>query len=179
MQAYNRRMDHYGQVRPGVQTLPAAAPVQHEQRLDRLRSVARTLDSLFRVPVLGIRFGVDALIGLIPGMGDVVTAVFGSWMLVEAFRMRVPRVVLFRMLMNTSIDVIAGFVPLLGDLFDVAWKPHLRNLALIERHAVPGRPATRGDYVFVTIVCALLVGAALVAMILLWFLLSAIGVPLV
>lgn len=159
--------------------LPAGEALGREQRVERLRWTARTLDSLFRVPVLGIRFGLDVLVGLIPGLGDLVTAVFGSWMLVEAVRIGVPRVVLLRMLMNTGIDVIGSLVPFFGDLFDVAWKPYMRNLALIERHAATSGPPTLGDYVFVAAIIGLLVCGALIPIIVVWLLLSAINAPLI
>ncbi len=138
-----------------------------------LRQLAWVLDNMFRIPGIGVRVGLDSIAGLIPGVGDVATPLFSTYMIAQAFRLRVPKVVLLRMLMNVGVDAAVGVVPVLGDLFDVAWKSHVRNLALIERHADPTRPATRGDYVFVAIVLVLLVALALLPIVvliaLLWF----------
>ena len=130
------------------------------ETLDALRRWAVLLDSAFRVPGTRIRFGLDAIIGLIPGIGDISTPAFAALILLQAVRMRLPLVVQARMVLNAALDMAIGFVPLLGDLVDVAWKANLRNLALLERHARPGVPPAKGDYVFVAI-C--LVALALIA----------------
>ena len=119
--------------------------------LDDLRRWATLLDSAFRVPGTNIRFGLDAIIGLIPGLGDLSAPVFAAVLLVTGFRMRVPAVVQARMVINAATDMLLGLVPFVGDLADVAWKANLRNLALLERHARPGVPPSRGDYVFVMV----------------------------
>jgi hypothetical protein len=119
--------------------------------LDDLRRWATLLDSAFRVPGTNIRFGLDAIIGLIPGLGDLSAPVFAAVLLVTGFRMRVPAVVQARMVINAAVDMLLGLVPFLGDLVDVAWKANLRNLALLERHARPGVPPSRADYVLVMV----------------------------
>jgi hypothetical protein len=139
--------------------------------LDLLRRWAVLLDSVFRVPGTNIRFGFDAIVGLVPGLGDVVAPVFTVAVLATGLRMRVPAVVQARMVLNALIDMAMGLVPILGDLADVAWKADLRNVALLERHARPGVPPTRADYLFVFLCIGLVVVIALVPLlVLLWLL---------
>lgn len=140
-----------------------------------LRRWAVLLDSVFRVPGTRIRFGLDAIVGLVPGLGDLSAPVFAAVMLATGFRMRLPAVVQARMVLNAAIDMLLGLVPILGDLVDVAWKANLRNLALLERHAVPGVPPARGDYLFVYVCIALVVLIALVPIVLLVWLTWKVG----
>jgi hypothetical protein len=141
-------------------------------RLDSLRRWAVILDSLFRVPGTSIRFGLDALVGVIPGLGDMASPVYTALILLEGFRRRVPAVVQARMVLNAALDMCIGLVPVLGDIADVAWKANLRNLALLERHARPGTPASAGDYVFVALCLAALVLIAVLPLALIIWLLS-------
>jgi hypothetical protein len=101
--------------------------------LARARTLARLLDSAARVPGTGIRFGADAVLGLVPGLGDVAGAALAGYLVLLAQRLGAPRAVVLRMLGNVAVDTIGGTVPLIGDLFDVAYKSNLRNLALLER----------------------------------------------
>lgn len=136
-----------------------------------LRRWAVLLDSVFRVPGTRIRFGLDAIIGLVPGIGDLSAPVFAAVILATGFRMRLPAVVQARMVLNAALDMLIGLVPILGDVADIAWKANLRNLALLERHAVPGMSPTRSDYIFVYICIGLVVLIALVPIgLLLWVL---------
>jgi hypothetical protein len=130
------------------------------------------LDSAFRVPGTGIRFGLDAIIGLVPGLGDLVAPVFTAMLLVTGLKMRVPPVVLARMVLIAGIDMVLGLVPLAGDLADVFWKADLRNVALLERHAQPGVRPTSGDYWFVGACVALLLLMAIVPIAFILWLLS-------
>lgn len=126
------------------------------QRLEALRRVARLLDSALPVPGTSFRFGLDPILGLIPGLGDLVSPLFTLGVIWHARDIGVPRVVLLRMIFNVAIDTIVGFVPLVGDLFDVAWKSNNMNLALLERHAEEERPGSSGDWTFVILSIALL-----------------------
>ena len=130
------------------------------------------LDSAFRVPGTGIRFGLDAIVGLIPGLGDLSTPAFAALLLLQAVRMRVPLVVQARMVLNAGFDMLIGLVPILGDLVDIGWKANLRNLALLERHARPGVAPARGDYLFVTLCLAALALIAITPVVLLVWVLS-------
>jgi hypothetical protein len=86
------------------------------------------------IPGTQYRFGLDAVIGLVPGLGDAVSAVFSSYLVLQASRLGAPKSVVTRMIANIAIDTVVGWVPLLGDLFDVAWKSNVRNMALLEEH---------------------------------------------
>lgn len=146
-----------------------------------LRKWATLLDSAFRVPGTQMRFGLDPVVGLIPGIGDIVTGFFSVMMLVHAVRLRVPKVVVARMTINVGVDLLVGAVPLLGDLFDAGYKANLRNLALLERHAGGLVPPRRSDHVFVAL-CVLVIAvlAALPLLLAYWLLsqLAGMNVPL-
>lgn len=101
--------------------------------LRRLRRGARLLDSAYRIPGTRIRFGWDALVGLVPGAGDVIGAAASLWIVVEGLRLGAPAPVVVRMLWNVAVETVVGTVPLLGDAFDVAWKANERNVELLER----------------------------------------------
>ena len=101
------------------------------ERLDRLSCV---LDTALVIPGTGIRFGADAIIGLVPGIGDGVTAALAAWIVYEAHRLGVPRRVLIRMIGNVAIDGIIGSVPVFGDLFDVAFRANRRNVRILREH---------------------------------------------
>ncbi len=111
-----------------------------DRNLDLL---SHLLDDFLRIPGTQIRFGLDGIIGLIPGIGDVIGAM-ASWIIILAAWLRgVPKVTLLRMLANVAIETIIGTVPVLGDAFDIAWKANRRNFALLERAtgAVPAYSA--------------------------------------
>jgi hypothetical protein len=109
------------------------------------------------------------VIGLIPGGGDLVAGLMACAMIVEAHRLRVPKVVLLRMLINVGIDLAVGAVPLAGDVADVFWKANSRNLRLIEHYAGGRRAPTRGDRLFVALViAAVVVMAAIPFALVLW-----------
>lgn len=142
------------------------------ETLQALRRWAVLLDSAFRVPGTRFRFGLDAIIGLVPGIGDISTPAFAAMILLQAVRMRLPLVVQARMVLNAALDMLLGLVPVLGDLVDIGWKANLRNLALLERHARPGVPPARSDYIFVTICIVLLALITVVPLVLVGWLLS-------
>ena len=147
-----------------------------EQRgLELMRKWARIFDSAFQIPGTKIRFGIDPILGFIPGIGDLASPLLSLFMVWHGFKLRVPKVVLARMVLNALIDAIAGVVPVAGDLFDFGWKATAWNLALLERHAMPGQPPSRGDYLFVFGCCAVLIGAAVLPFILLMWLGSLLG----
>lgn len=100
----------------------------------RLRSVSWFLDSAFRVPGTNRRVGADAVLGLVPGVGDVVTGLVSVFIIYRAFLLGVPFRTLALMLLNVAFDTVAGSVPVLGDAFDAVWKANERNVTLVERH---------------------------------------------
>src|SRR5919202_3549396 len=99
-----------------------------------VRQLARLLDAAVRIPGTEVRLGFDALLGLIPGAGDIAGGILSAFIILRAARLGAPRSVLTRMVMNVVIDTAAGSVPVLGDVFDVGWKSNLRNVALLERY---------------------------------------------
>lgn len=148
-------------------------PPSDPARLDTLRRWAVLLDSAFRIPGTNIRFGLEGIVGLIPGLGDVASPLYTGALLLEGMRRRLPVVVQARMVLNAAIDMVIGLVPLLGDLVDIAWKANLRNLALLERHAArPGLPPSRSDYVFVGVALAILAVIMLIPIVLLALVIS-------
>jgi Domain of unknown function (DUF4112) len=142
------------------------------QMHEALRRWAVLLDSAFRIPGTRFRFGLDAIIGLIPGIGDIATPTFSALLLIQAVRMRLPVVVQARMVLNAAVDMVLGFVPVLGDLVDIGWKANLRNLALLERHARPGVPPARSDYIFVMVWIIALAFIAIAPIVVLLYLLT-------
>lgn len=111
-------------------TLPAADAAD---RLTRIEHVARLLDSRFRFPIIGVRVGWDSILGLIPGVGDAITTIPAGWMIWHGYQMGARKRTLARMGLNAGIDLVLGGVPVIGDLFDVAFKSHKRNLSLLQR----------------------------------------------
>jgi hypothetical protein len=121
-----------------------------------LRFWADLLDSRFRIPGTDIRFGIDPILSLIPGFGDLASPIFTVVLLVQGLRQHVPRVVMVRMVVNALIDALIGAIPVAGNIGDIFWRANNLNLALLERHARAGRPPTAGDYAFVWLIALVL-----------------------
>jgi hypothetical protein len=138
-------------------------------RIETLRRLALLFDSAFRVPGTRFRFGLDPLLGLIPGLGELASPALSLLILWQGARLRVPKVVLVRMVLNALIDAGVGTIPVIGDIFDFAWKSNDMNLGLLERHARPGAVASAGDWLFVSVCVLVLVGLALLPLlVILW-----------
>jgi len=152
--------------RPPVVRLRRLTPAQ-EQRLELFRRVSRLLDSAMTVPGTSIRVGLDPILGLFPGLGDLVSPIFTMGILWQARELGVPRVVQLRMILNVAIDTIIGVVPLIGDVFDVAWRANDRNMALLDRHAREEHRPSSGDWVFVFAAITLLALLAITPLVLL------------
>lgn len=140
-----------------------------------LRKVSELLDSAFVVPGTQYRIGLDPVLGLIPGIGDLVSPLFTIGILWQARELAIPRVVQLRMIVNVAIDAFLGAVPVLGDLFDFAWKANNMNLALLERHAHEERPASSGDWLFVGVMMLLVVAIASIPFLIAGWLMAAVG----
>ena len=134
----------------------------------RIGRVTHALDELIGIPGTPIKVGLDPIVGLIPVVGDAVAGIVGAWVIGEAARFGIPRVVLARMVVNLVIDLAIGAIPLLGDLYDVAFRSNSRNLALFRRHALEPNASTRNDQAFFAGVALLVVGV-------LWLILTALG----
>lgn len=109
--------------------------------LRRVRTVARVMDEAFRIPGTDIRIGLDPIIGILPVAGDGVATIFSLYIVLEAAVAGVPRATLLRMLGVVGVDTVVGSVPVLGPLFDAAWKANTWNVRTLERHV----DATGGD----------------------------------
>ena len=137
--------------------------------------MARLLDSAFRVPGTSYRVGLDPILGLLPGLGDLVSPLFTFGLIWQAREIGVPGVVVMRMISNVAIDTVVGLVPVVGDLFDFAWKSNNRNLALLEEHVYEERPGSAGDWTFVMVAFGLLLVIAAVPFLVLGWLLSVLS----
>ncbi len=109
-------------------------PIDVQQRVQRVHRLAGLLDDRFVIPGTRIRYGLDAVVGLLPGVGDVATAAAGIYVIVEAARLKAPKGMLVKMFVNFSIDSVFGAVPVVGDLFDVYWKSNRKNVDMLQRH---------------------------------------------
>lgn len=117
----------------------AVSRPDHAARLARLDRLADRLDDNFRV--FGIRFGWDSVLGLIPGVGDIAAAAPGAYIITQAARMGSRRRVLARMGLNSATDFVIGSIPVLGDIFDIAFKSNRRNIALLRQEIARTAPA--------------------------------------
>ena len=120
--------------------------------------VARLMDSVFTVPGTNIRFGLDPILGLVPGLGDTVTSVVSTLLLLKSAQYGVPRVVLARMAMNVIANTAVGSIPVVGDAFSVWFKSNAKNYELLQKHAGTQRKATTGDWIFIIAVIAVVIG---------------------
>jgi hypothetical protein len=138
---------------------------------ENLDLLARILDEWFRVPGTSIRFGLDGIIGLVPGLGDILGGLASTILIVAAWVRGVPYVTLARMVVNVGIEVLLGTIPLLGDAFDIAWKANRRNYALIARHLGQTRQQTWRDWLYLSLIGLMLLAIFLTPIVLLlWFL---------
>ena len=145
------------------------------KRLEALRKVAQLLDSAFLVPGTSWRIGLDPIVGLVPGIGDLISPLFTIGILWQARELGVPKVVQLRMIFNVAIDALLGLVPVAGDLFDFAWKSNDMNMALLELHALEEHRASTGDWLFVSAMIALLAIVAAIPFLVLSWLIGVAG----
>ncbi|HEY2933659.1 MAG TPA: DUF4112 domain-containing protein [Acidobacteriota bacterium] len=138
-------------------------------RFEQLQHWSFLLDKAFRVPGTRFRFGWDAIIGLFPGFGDLITTILSTCILVNAFQMRIPRVIQAKMVLNVLIDLFVGVVPFVGDAIDFVWKSNTKNMRLLEKHAFEAAEPTLWDWIFVvSILGALALALLLPIMFIVW-----------
>ncbi len=135
-------------------------------RDENLELLSRVLDTWFRVPGTDIRFGLDGIIGFVPGIGDLLAGLASCIIVLAAFFRGVPGVTVARMVVNLAIEVVVGMVPVLGNLFDIGWRANRRNYHLLEQSLAGPKRSTAKDWVFLG-----LLGAGLMAMAMLPFVL--------
>jgi len=158
--------------RPSAILRPSNIQIERE-----LEVISQLMDKQFRIPVLDWRFGLNAIIDLIPEFGDVATTIVALYILVSAVRYRVPKITLLRMALNIAIYFLVGAIPFAGYLFSVWWKPNIRNLNLIRRRAtVSAEEVKRGrkaDWWFVSLIVgglvALLMGSIGLTLFIWWY----------
>ncbi len=144
----------------------AVVTKERQVKIDEsLEKLSWLMDDFIRLPVIGWRVGLDALVGLIPGFGDTATSLVSFYILVSAVRYGVPKVTLLRMGMNLGIDYIVGSLPVVGDFFDAWWKSNQQNVDLLSKRATvsaeEARQGTIGDWLFVGLIILLLIGLAI------------------
>lgn len=152
------------------QVLPPSRP-QSGLSDEQLDIVASLLDDIFRIPGTSIRFGLDPLIGLIPGLGDAISGLASFLIVFAAWQRRLPRVTIARMVANIGIDTLIGAIPFLGDAFDAAWKSNRKNVTLLKRTEYdPRGRQVFTDWLFLLGIILILAALVMVPIIVLWFL---------
>ncbi|MGJ3249203.1 MAG: DUF4112 domain-containing protein [Elainellaceae cyanobacterium] len=137
--------------------------LRRAEALKRIRALGHLLDNAVPIPGSSYRVGLDPLLGLIPGAGDVVSLVLSAYIVIEAARFKLSASTLFRMVLNILLEAVVGTVPLLGDAVDFVWKANAQNLALLETHLNDPQPNQAADKKFIVIafiiLAALVIGA--------------------
>jgi len=150
-------------------------PHPNQSALDRIRALTHVLDDAIVIPGTQIRFGLDPILGLLPGGGDAIGSVMSVYIVAECLRLGLPKATLGRMLSNLLIDTVVGSVPIAGDIFDVGWKANSQNLKLIEAHLNDPAPQTAADQRFIFLIALGLLGILAIALVLTTLLVAAIG----
>lgn len=160
-----------------VSRQPAPRRTAQEDLNDALDVLSDWLDSRFAIPGTSWRIGVDSILGLIPGVGDVLSVALSFFILAAGLHYGVPRITLVRMGINVALDFVVGSIPIVGDAFDVWFKSNRRNVAMIQRARMGGSAARRGvavDWLFVAAICAVLAAILIGATALVWMVLGAL-----
>ena len=126
-------------------------------RIKKLRRITKVLDNAITIPGTKFSFGLDPILGLLPGGGDTITGGLSAYIVVEAARMGVPREVLGKMVGNILLDSFAGTIPVLGDLFDAGWKSNVKNMELLEKHLEIAETEKANPFVIVGLIVLLAV----------------------
>jgi hypothetical protein len=161
------------------QQIVRPSQIQVERELEVL---SQWMDNQFRIPVIGWRFGLNAVIDLVPGIGDTLTTLVALYVLTSAVRYRVPKITLLRMGLNIAVYFVVGLIPWVGDAFDAWWKPNIRNITLLRRRAtVSAEEARQGrtsDWLFVGLIILVLLGMLGGSLLFLYFVLSFVATHL-
>jgi hypothetical protein len=135
---------------------------------ENLETLSRYLDGLFKIPGVGWKFGLDSLIGLIPNVGDLSTALVSFYIIIAGVRYGVPKITLLRMAFNVGLDYVIGIIPFFGDAFDFFWKSNKQNMDLIRERGKGRGTGTASDWIFVLgiigVLVAILVGSVLLSL---------------
>ena len=136
--------------------------------------LAWLLDNSIPIPGTGRRIGVDAVIGLVPGLGDILSGGLGLLVVARGVQRGLPPIVVARMLANVGLDFAVGAIPVLGDAFDLWYKSNARNIGLLRRYADNPNASTAGSWAFFGVAAAVIGGMALLTAWLIWSLLAAL-----
>jgi hypothetical protein len=158
-----------------MEEIPVLSQLKERKQMRRqveveqgLETLSRYLDGLFRVPGTGWRFGLDALVGLIPNYGDIATTLVSFYILIAGVRYGVPKITLLRMALNIAVDYAVGAIPLIGDAFDFVWKANKWNIELIRERATGHGKGTTSDWLFIFVLIgvllAVLVGSVVISL---------------
>ncbi|HSF72477.1 MAG TPA: DUF4112 domain-containing protein [Microcoleus sp.] len=146
--------------RSPIQNSSPNTPSQsHIASLRRLRRISHVLDNAIPIPGTKYRIGLDPILGLIPGGGDLISSLFAGYVVFKSAQMGVPQETLVKMAANIVFDTVAGTVPVAGDLLDVAWKANVKNIELLDAHLGSPEQGKKADWLFVA---ALLLGLILI-----------------
>ncbi|MEG5038108.1 MULTISPECIES: DUF4112 domain-containing protein [unclassified Microcoleus] len=146
--------------RSPIQNSSANTPSQsHVASLRRIRRISHLLDNAIPIPGTKYRIGLDPILGLIPGGGDLISSIFAGYVVFKSAQMGVPQETLVKMAANIVFDTFAGTVPVAGDLLDVTWKANVKNIELLDAHLGSPEPGKKADWLFVA---GLLLGLMLI-----------------
>ena len=168
-------------LRPGQQPADAVRPRMGGAggafRDENLDVISRVLDTWFRIPGTQIRFGLDGIIGFVPGIGDFAGGLASCIIVLAAYFRGAPLVTILRMITNVAVEVVVGLVPVLGNLFDIGWRANRRNYHLLERTLLTGKRDTWRDGLFMGLIGLGLIALAMVPFVLLTMVLHAVFGP--
>ncbi|MCI0411511.1 DUF4112 domain-containing protein [bacterium] len=136
---------------------------------DQLDQLAWLLDNCFKIPGTKWRFGLEAVLGLVPGAGDIISGLLGLFLLIRAFQFRLPKIVIVRMLVNSLLDFAIGAIPFVGDAFDFVYKANTRNMKLFHQYAETPLKSTNRHWIFIGGLVAAFLGMAFaVLVVMIW-----------
>ncbi len=151
--------------RPG----PPTKTVDLSKTRDQLDQLAWLLDNCFKIPGTKWRFGLEAILGLVPGAGDIISGLMGLFLLLRAFQFKLPKIVIVRMLVNSLLDFTIGTIPFLGDAFDFVYKANTRNMQLFHQYAEAPLKSTNRHWMFIAVVIAAFLGLSFtVLLVMIW-----------
>ena len=153
-------MSNFSEIKTAMKKQPSSTLADHPSKaatVQHLRQVSNLLDNAIRLPGTSYGIGIDPILGLIPGGGDLAGGVLSTYIMWRAFKLGIPREMLLRMASNIALETVAGTVPVVGDLFDVAWKANVKNVEILEAHLDTPVVGQKADRWFVILLIGILV----------------------
>ena len=138
----------------------------NEEKLLRLKRLSHNLDEAITIPGTKRKIGIDPIIGLIPGGGDLIGGVISIYIMHAGIKMGMPRATIIRMFTNVALEFVVGCIPIIGDLFDAMWKSNQRNVKLIEDSVMSEEKNALFGYVLIGVLITILVSVILLAIML-------------